>query len=281
MKKLLSLLLAAILLITSLFLFACQSSTDDLAKIKEAGVIRVGMECDYAPFNWTQAEQSDYTVPITSGGYADGYDIQIARKIADGLGVKLEVVKIEWGGLPTALQSNEIDAIIAGMSPTPTRRETIDFSDSYYTSELVIVVRKDSPFANATKLSDFAGAKLTAQLDTFHYTALEAQAKEANVQTAMDTFSTMIVALKSGTIDGYVSEEPGAKSAIFANSDLTYVTFEEGQGFTASKDELSIAVGLRKGSNLVEEINKILSNISDDMRHEMMDAAIERQPLSE
>lgn len=280
MKKLLSLMLTLILATTSLFLFACQSTTDDIAKIKDAGVIRVGMECDYAPFNWTQAGSSDYTVPITSGGYADGYDVQIARKIADELGVTLEIVKIEWGGLPAALQSGEIDAIIAGMSPTPDRRETIDFSDAYYTSELVIVVRKDSPYANATKLSDFAGAKLTAQLDTFHYTAL-AQAKEANIQTAMDTFPTMIVALKSGTIDGYVSEEPGAKSAVFANSDLTYVTFEEGQGFTASKDDLSIAVGLRKGSNLVDEINKILSKISDDTRHEIMNAVIERQPLSE
>jgi hypothetical protein len=91
----------------------------------------------------------------------------------------------------------------------------------------------------------------------------------------------MIVALQSDTIDGYVSELPGAKSAVFANSDLTYVTFEEGQGFAASEDELSIAVGLRKGSNLVEEINKILANISDDMRQELMDGAIERQPLSE
>ncbi|MFY9381364.1 MAG: transporter substrate-binding domain-containing protein [Eubacteriales bacterium] len=281
MKKLIYLLLAAILLTTPLFLFACQSSTDDLAKIKESGVIRVGMECDYAPFNWTQAEPSDYTVPITSGGYADGYDLQIARKIADELGVKLEVVKIEWGGLPSALQTGEIDAIIAGMSPIPSRRETIDFSDGYYISDLVIVVRKDSPYANATKLSDFAGAKLTAQLDTFHYTALEEQATEALVQTAMDTFPAMIVALQSDTIDGYVSELPGAKSAVFANSDLTYVTFEEGQGFAASEDELSIAVGLRKGSNLVEEINKILANISDDMRQELMDGAIERQPLSE
>ena len=114
MKKLIYLLLAAILLTTPLFLFACQSSTDDLAKIKESGVIRVGMECDYAPFNWTQAEPSDYTVPITSGGYADGYDLQIARKIADELQSNLSRENDGAGFLP--LQTGEIDAIIAGMS---------------------------------------------------------------------------------------------------------------------------------------------------------------------
>ena len=93
-----------------------------------------------------------------AGGYADGYDVRIAKIIADQLGMELEIVKTEWDGLTPALLSGNIDVIIAGMSPTAERRMTIDFTDSYYDTELTVVVRKDSAFAGAKSLADLAGA---------------------------------------------------------------------------------------------------------------------------
>ena len=138
------------------------------------GTFRVGMECDYAPFNWTQTEASENTVPIASGvGFAAGYDVEIAKKIAEGLGKDLEIVAIEWNGLIPALNADQIDAVIAGMSPTAERKITVDFTDAYYNSDLVVVVRKDGAFANAETLADFAGAKITGQLNTFHYTVID------------------------------------------------------------------------------------------------------------
>ena len=110
------------------------------------GPFRIGLECNYAPFNWTQTESTQSSVPIFEGGYADGYDIQIAKIVAQGLGRELEVHKIEWDGLIPALLAGKIDAIIAGMSPREDRKVTIDFSEPYYTSDLVIVVKKDSAF---------------------------------------------------------------------------------------------------------------------------------------
>ena len=86
---------------------------------------------------------------------------------------------------------------IAGMSPTAERMATIDFTDPYYESELVIVVRKDGAYAEATSLADFAGAKITGQLNTFHYTVID-QIPDVQKQTAMDTIPTMVVALTSG-----------------------------------------------------------------------------------
>ena len=192
MKRTLILVLAALLLVG-----ACAS----------AETLRVGMECDYAPFNWTQAEPSDTSVPIAAGGYADGYDVRIAKLIADGLGMELEVVKTAWDGLPMAVMSGDIDAIIAGMSPTAERKTTLDFSDPYYESDLVVVVRKDGKYAAATQLADFTGAKITAQLNTFHYTVID-QISGVDKQTAMETFPAMIVALNAGAIDGYISERP-------------------------------------------------------------------------
>lgn len=264
MKRTLVLVLAALLLVG-----ACAS----------AETLRVGMECDYAPFNWTQAEPSDAAVPIAAGGYADGYDVRIAKLIADGLGMELEVVKTAWDGLPLAVMSGDIDAIIAGMSPTAERKETLDFTDPYYESELVVVVRKDGKYASAAQLSDFSGARITGQLNTFHYTVID-QIPGVVKETAMETFPAMIVALGAGAIDGYISERPGALAAVGANPGLAFVTFAEGKGFQASPEDVAVAVGLKKGSELTARINEILKGITKEQRQEIMDAAIAAQPLS-
>ena len=265
MKRTLALVLAGLLLAV-----ACAS----------AETLRIGMECDYAPFNWTQAEPSDPAVPIASGGYADGYDVRIAKLVAEGLGMELEVVKTAWDGLPMAVMSGDIDAIIAGMSPTAERQQTLDFTDPYYESELVVVVRADSPYAAAKSLADLSGGKITGQLNTFHYSVID-QIPGVAKETAMESFPAMIVALTSGAIDGYVSERPGALAAVGANPNLTFVTFDEGAGFTASPEDVAVAVGLKKGSELTAKINEVLAGISKEQRQEIMDGAIAAQPLSE
>ena len=188
-RKMLALAMAAAVMFCAAACGKAGSETPDAA---DDGKFRVGMECDYAPFNWTQSEPSDTAVPIEGGaGYADGYDVQLAKQLAEAMGKELVIVKIEWDGLTLALQSGKIDAIIAGMSPTAERKASIDFSAPYYTSDLVIVVRKDGAYANAASLADFSGAKITAQLNTFHYTVID-QIEGVDKQQALDTFPAMI-----------------------------------------------------------------------------------------
>ncbi len=232
---------------------------------------KVGMEVNYAPFNFAQVNDANGAVEVknSKGEFANGYDVQIAKKIADQLGKKLEIYKIEWDGLPPALTSGKIDAIIAGMSPTAERKKEIDFTDSYYVSDLVIVLKKDSSFVNAKSLNDFKGAKVTGQLNTFHYTVLD-QIDGLDKQAAMESFPSMISATKSGNIDGYVSEKPGAMSAVSANNDLTYVEFEKGKGFETSSEDTSIAVGLRKNSQMKDQINEILSQLNTKDQDKIM-----------
>lgn len=238
----------------------------------------VGMEAGYPPFNWTQLDDSNGGVQIDGEKeYAGGYDVEIAKKIAEGLGKKLKVVKVEWDGLIPALQSGKIDGVMAGMSPTKERKETIDFSDNYYKSDLVMVVKKGSQYENASSIQDFSGAKITGQLNTFHYSVI-GQIKGVVEEPAMEDFPTMRVALESGMIDGYVSERPEGISASAANDNFAMVEFED--GFEASDEDVAIAVGLKKDSDLREKINEILSGLTEDERTKIMDKAIINQPAA-
>ncbi len=251
----------------------------EIQEVEEEDTFRVGLECGYPPFNWTQLDDSNGAVPIDgTQEYAGGYDVEIAKRIAEGLGKKLVIVKTEWTGLLPALTSGKIDAIIAGMSPTAERKETIDFSDIYYKSDLVMVVKKGSKYENATSLQDFKGAKITAQLNTFHYTVID-QIEGVIKEPAMDDFPAMRVALESGMIDGYVTERPEAISAEAANPNFKMVEFED--GFVTSDEDTAIAVGLRKGSELREKINEILAGISEEERMQIMEEAIKNQPAAD
>ena len=275
MKKKLSLLVLAVAT-AALTLAGCGSST---ASNSEENVFRVGMEAGYAPFNWTQLDESNGGVKIDgSPEYAGRYDVEIAIKIADELGKELVIVKTEWDGLVPSLTSGKIDAIIAGMSPTAERKETIDFTDIYYKSDLVMLVKKGSTYENAETLKDFAEAKITAQLNTFHYSVID-QIPGVKKQEAMDNFPAMRVALESGVIDGYVTEKPEAISAQSANENFVMVEFKE--GFVTSEEDTAIAVGLKKDSELKDKINEVLKGISEVERAEIMDKAIENQPAAQ
>jgi putative lysine transport system substrate-binding protein len=255
-----------------------QGSTAVPESTPEENIFRVGMEAGYAPFNWTQLGGSNGGVAIDGNmEYAGGYDVEIAKRIAEGLGKELVIVKTEWDGLVPALISGKIDAIVAGMSPTAERKEAIDFSDNYYKSDLVMVVRKGGGYEDAASIQNFSGAKITAQLNTFHYSVI-GQIEGVDQQPAMDNFPAMRVALESGIIDGYVSERPEGVSAEAANPNFVMVEFSD--GFTVSDDDTAIAVGLAKNSELTEEINRILAGISEEERVTIMDSAILNQPAA-
>ncbi len=271
--KLLSMTMLAIVLTLSTMSFVACGGNDDTAN-----KLYVGMECGYIPFNYTQLDDSNGAVKISNApGYANGYDVMIAKKIAENLGKELVIVKYEFNALISAVKAGTLDFIIAGMSPTAERKEEIDFSDAYYESQLVIVVKADGKYASATSLNDFNGANLVAQIGTFHDLALQNQATTYGINrgTPMKDFPAMTVALSKGTIDGYVAEEPGAIADCAAVEGLTYVHLvNNSTGFTASAEDVQIAVGLKKGSELLSKVNYALAQISSAERQEMIERAI-------
>lgn len=271
MKKTIASILIVVLMLTTVLvgmfsLTACNQKDDNK--------IYVGLECGYIPFNFTQQTDANGAVKISNAdGYANGYDVMIAKKIAESLGKELVIVKYDWEALLSGVTTGALDFIIAGMSPTAERMEVIDFSDAYYESNLVMVVRKDGAYANATELKNFAGAKLVAQKGTFHDTALEAQASQIGYtrQTPMEDFPAMGVALNANTIDGYVAEEPGAVADCAANSNFTYIALRNNTtGFVATQEDTQIAIGMKKGSEYKDAINAALAQISQEERVQMM-----------
>ena len=278
MKRIVSLFLAAVLTVGCAFvLSSCGSDASSAAGGKD--VLKVGLECAYAPFNWTQVDDSNNAVKIDgSNQYANGYDVQVARKVAEALGKELVVVKCTWEGLLPGVQSGAFDMIIAGMSPTAERKQEVDFSDAYYTSNLVVVVRKDGKYTNAKTIKDFDGAKIVGQQGTFHETVIKQMPGVTQVDSMKD-FPQMITALNSKTIDGYIAEEPGAIADTTANKDLTYIALKNNDtGFTASAEDTTIAIGMKKGSDQLAKVNEILATISESERETIMKTAIANQP---
>lgn len=264
-------------MMTMLIIAACGS--EDETSSKEKDVFKVGMEAGYAPFNWTQTTDANGGVKIDGGAeYAGGYDVEIAKKIAEGLGKELVIVKTEWDGLVLSLQSGTVDAIIAGMSPTDERKESIDFSSDYYTSDFVIVTKKGGAYENAKNLADFAGAKITAQLNTTNYKVIN-QIPDVKIEAGMDSFPAMRVAIESGVMDGYVAERPEGISAAAANDNFTYVVLED--GFKTEPADTAVAVGVRKGYDLIDKINEVLEGISEEDRQKLMEEAIANQPAAQ
>ncbi|MCH5152400.1 MAG: transporter substrate-binding domain-containing protein [Clostridiales bacterium] len=274
----------AILIVIVASLVAALTVCFSACSTKDPDKLYVGLECAYSPFNYTQRDDSNDAVPIYNtnykqipDSYANGYDIMIAKKIAEELGKELVVVKMEWESLIPALNAGTVDLIIAGMSPTADRKEQIDFSDPYYQSNLVLVVRKDGGYADKTTLSQFSGAKVAAQQGTFHDVALAGEGVNLGLkrQTPLEDFAALINALKTGVIDAYIAEEPGAIENCASNPEFTYIHLKNNDtGFTATDEDTAIAVGIKKGSKLTDQINGILASVTQTQREEMMDLAI-------
>lgn len=257
-------------------------ATDAAVTTAAKKVLKVGMECAYAPFNWTQNDDSNGAVKIAdSDNFANGYDVQMAKKIADSMGYDVTIVKTEWDGLIPALQSGKIDIIAAGMSITADRAQAVDFSDVYYNADIVVLTMKTSKYASAASLEDLAGAKMSSQLSTVWYTLLD-QVKGAEILPAMTDVPTLLVALTAGKIDAYTTDLPTAMAASVANPDVTIVNFAEGKGFTVSTEDTNMGCAVKKGNaDLLKLVNEALAKISDSDRETIMNNAVTQQPLAE
>ena len=252
--------------------------------VLNTGVFRVAMECAYAPYNWTQSDDSNGAVPIYGAkDFANGYDVMMARKIADANGWTLEIHKMDWDSIPLAVQSGAVDAGICGQSITPERLETMDFSDPYYFASIVTLAKADSSFAAAKGLSDLAGATCTSQINTIWYDSCLPQIENANILAAQETAPAMLVSLEAGAVDLVVTDEPTALAACVAYPDFVLLNFAgTDDDFAVDEGDINIGISIMKGnSELVSLCNEVLATMDASVYTEIMNSAIEIQPLGE
>ena len=256
---------------------------DAKADSADKKVLKVAMECAYAPYNWTQPDDSNGAVPIAdSNEYAYGYDVMMAKKIADELGYDLQIVRLDWDSLIPAIQTGQVDCVIAGQSITKERQEAVDFTDPYYYASIVTLVKAGGKYENATSVADLAGATCTSQQSTIWYTVCLPQIQDANILSATASAPDMLMSLEADKCDIVVTDQPTGKGALVAYPDFKMLEFGGGDDdFQVSDEDINIGISLKKGNTeLKDAINGVLATMDKDDYAKMMDEAISVQPLA-
>jgi putative lysine transport system substrate-binding protein len=288
MKKITALVMAVAMMLT---MVVCSASANDATVPSgvEDGVLTIAMECAYAPYNWTQSDDSNGAVPISNvpGSYANGYDVMIGKKIAEANGWELEVIQSDWDSLVPGIQTGKFDAVIAGQSMTAERSEQVDFAGPYFYATIVCVTKADSKFANAASIADLKGGSCTAQIATIWYDQCLPQIAGANVQPAAETAPAMLMALETGMVDFICTDMPTAQGAVAAYPDLKILDFSGTDGDFQFDEEVraenvNIGVSVMKGNTVLKEkIDAVLSTMTVEDFNSIMEQAIAVQPLSE
>lgn len=281
-NKILRILAAALAIVLCSSIFAgCGKKTEAKTGVED-GVLTIAMECAYAPYNWTQADDSNGAVPIKdTNEYVNGYDIMIAKKICAANNWELEVLRLDWDSLVPAVQTGKVDAVIAGQSMTEDRMQQVDFAGPYIYATIVCMAKQDSQYANATSLAELAGGKCTSQLGTIWYNTCLPQIKDAQIQTAQETAPSMLMALETGAVDFICTDMPTAQGALLAYSDLKIIDLPD-NAFDVDEGDINIGISVKKGNTeLKDMINKALEGMTADDFNSIMAEATKIQPLAE
>ncbi|MCR4818283.1 MAG: transporter substrate-binding domain-containing protein [Fretibacterium sp.] len=241
--------------------------------IKPGTVLRVGIECDFAPYNWTEVRASGTNVPIFNhkGVYADGYDVQILKRIAQNMSADIRIHKTAWKNLLPDLNAGKLDMVISSMADTEARRELVAFSDIYnaYPANYGIMTRKDSRYAEGSTLADFYNARMVGQKDSVLDAVID-QIYGVKHLPALETVSRMFECVERGEADGVVINTESAQSYLKEYPNMTIIQFARGEGFKPGFTGVCAAV--RKGNRkLLKAINKALSGISTETRLQLID----------
>lgn len=250
-KKIVALILSIFLVsafLPSLHAFAADES---LEKIKSKGTLVVGTSADFPPY--------EFHATIDGKDQIVGMDISIAEKIAKDLGVKLEVQDIGFDSLLPALEVGKVDIIVAGMSASNERKESVDFSDVYYMGGQNLVVRSSDDEVYTSK-EDLFNKKIGVQTGSIQESIAKEQMLDSSIMS-LSKITDLILALKTNKIETIIMEKPSAMAYVTNDKDLA--TFDG--GFKLEEDEQGAAVAVKKGSNnFVAAINQSISMIREN-----------------
>lgn len=256
MKKNWFIIIAGLFMVIGLA--ACGSSNEDAKSGNEkAGeTLVMGTSADYPPFEYIDSAQGEEII---------GFDVDIANYIAKELGYNVEIKDMDFSGLITALSSERVDFVLAGMTPTDERKENVDFSDIYYSANHMILSSKDNEMV---KPEDLDGAKVGVQLGSIQEDKAN-ELKDSGIDMEIITLNRipeLIQELKSGRYDAIIIEDTVAKGYLESNDDLS------GENLP-NTEEAGSAVAFPKDSELTKEFNEVIKEMKDNGK---MDELIEK-----
>ncbi|WP_053956093.1 transporter substrate-binding domain-containing protein [Inediibacterium massiliense] len=235
------------------------ADTNKLDEIKSKGKIVLGTSADYPPYEFHKVINGEDVIV--------GFDIEIAKAIADELGVELEIKDMKFDGLLAALVANKIDFIIAGMTPDPDRAKSVDFTKPYYAEEQSILINAKNKDKIKSK-DDLKGLKIGVQKSTVQEKL--AKGIEGAQVKGLSKITDLVLELSNEKIDAIIIPKPVAHSYVSSNEKLfaPEIILQKGDG---------AAIAVNKGNKeLVDEFNKILDKwIAEGKIDEFVTNAVE------
>lgn len=221
-----------------------------LEKVQKRGKLIVGTSPDYPPYEFLVNQNGKEKVV--------GLDIDISRKIAHDLGVKLEIKKMDFDSILVGIETGKIDMGISALSPTAKRKESVDFSQTYYKSGQYLIINKNDKNIYRDKDS-FQGKILGAQNGSIQSELLKKQMPKSSGRY-LTKVSDLILALKSHKVEGVVAESAVAIAYVKNDPSLAYIN----GNFNLGSDQLGSAIAFAKNSpSLVQAVNKSLTTIKN------------------
>lgn len=257
LKKLVALGLVAVLAVG---LVGCGNKSSDnsggnqtaLEQIKKNKKLVVATSPDYPPFEFMVSENGKSKIV--------GADIDLAQKIADKLGVELELKAMDFDALVSALQAGKVDMVITGMTPNEKRKKAVDFSDIYFKGENAVIVNaKDA--GKFTSEDQLKKAKLGVQKGSTQETYVKDNLKVTNYK-ALVAVPDLIADMKNGNIDAVVLNSKVAGINVTKYDGIKVV---ENLKLTSGGDEEAMAVAIKKGDNadLIKLTNEVIKELQD------------------
>lgn len=277
--------------LSALALTACANSN---AEVNNDTLV-IGMECNYQPFNWTTFTETEYTLPIsgTNGEYADGYDVAVAKYLSETTGKEVVIQRLVWDNLIPSLNSGTINMILAGMTDTPERRQSIDFTDPYLSSDLAFLIKTadlntyfpdnsaENPATYEELLAAFSNKILVCQAnvvgDDFIDTYFSSVDSSIIHNPAATSYPLASQQVSQGIAFAMPAELPVVEAMTNISDNLSVLYVDD--SFLQGEDQngMKVSIGVKKGNQeLIDELNEALSKLSDTTREEMMGAAATR-----
>lgn len=240
MKKLMALMLLMIAILAG-----CGTSSDSEGSDKKELIM--GTSADYPPFEYIDSAKSEEII---------GFDIDLANALGEKLGYTIKVKDFDFSGLIPAIQAGQVDLVMSGMSPTPERKENVDFSDIYYTAQDLVITKKDS---NINSVEDLKGKTIGVQLASIQEDAAKEIAKNVDVKVEnRDRIPQLVEEIKAGRFDAAIIEDVVAQG--YLNKDDTLSSFTA----TEANDDAGSAIAFPKDSDLTEKFNEELNKMQEN-----------------